>query len=244
MGDIKDANPAQPADINADKKNEIDENKNVIEIWKKVIDVQQHFNDIGLRIRNYVLTLFTATIAGIGLLAREKIVITIYSISIPAPSLLAFAGIAVLFSFYYMDKYWYHRLLIGAVKQGSLIEELHKDKIKELGLTTAIGKSSPHKIAIFNKTFFEYVIVKEVHSNSKFRIFYVFLFLALLGIGIGFIRQDEQKYSNEVKTNHTVTKTVYLSIDSIKGKDTFSHPISIEEIITIQRDSSGHKSPR
>ena len=37
----------------------------VLEIWKKTIDVQQHFNDIELRIRNFALTAFTFIIGGI-----------------------------------------------------------------------------------------------------------------------------------------------------------------------------------
>ena len=47
--------------------------KDAIDVWKKIVDVQQHFNDIELRIRNYALTIFTATIAGIGFLEKSKI---------------------------------------------------------------------------------------------------------------------------------------------------------------------------
>lgn len=148
--------------------------KNTVEIWKKVVDVQQHFNDLELRIRNYALTLFTAVVAGIGLLEKEKIQLNLIGLGIPASTLLGFAGILTLAAFWYMDRYWYHKLLLGAVKQGQFIETIHAGVLPELGLTTAIGKSSPQTISWDKKT------LLTIHSSNKYWIFYGLLFTPLI----------------------------------------------------------------
>ncbi|MGO7770849.1 hypothetical protein ACC736_39035, partial [Rhizobium ruizarguesonis] len=42
-----------------------------VEIWKKVVDVQQNFNDMGLRIRNFAITIVGALIAAIGVMSQR-----------------------------------------------------------------------------------------------------------------------------------------------------------------------------
>jgi len=46
--------------------NQKDEVKNGIDIWKKTVDVQQHFNDLEMRIRNFAITIVGALIAAMG----------------------------------------------------------------------------------------------------------------------------------------------------------------------------------
>ena len=55
----------------AGPSHEIDD-KVLVEIWKKVVDVQQHFNDIELRIRNFALALIGAFLAVAGYTAKEN----------------------------------------------------------------------------------------------------------------------------------------------------------------------------
>ena len=153
-----------------DKKENI---KNAIEVWKKIIDVQQHFNDIELRIRNYALTLITAVVGGIGFLEKEVVEIHLNKCVIPASALLGIFGLVILLAFFYMDKYWYHKLLIGAVNQGSFVENQNSGILPEMGLTRAIGEASPHVIGN-----------KKIHSKHKFLIFYGLLFVPLLLITI------------------------------------------------------------
>lgn len=149
----------------------------VIDIWKKVVDVQQHFNDLELRIRNYALTLITALVAGIALLEKDKIDLDVYGYNVHASALLGVVGLLVLFAFYYMDKFWYHKLLKGAVKQGLYIENLYRNELPELGLTNAIGASSPHHLPWpMAKT--------KIHSDDKYWIFYSPLFLGLFIITV------------------------------------------------------------
>jgi glycerol-3-phosphate acyltransferase PlsY len=91
----------------------------VLKAWEKTIEVQQHFNDIELQIRNYALTLFTAILAGIGYLYKEDIFLMFWGVKIPVSALGALIGAIIMCTFYFMDKYWYHKLLKGAVSHAS-----------------------------------------------------------------------------------------------------------------------------
>lgn len=148
----------------------------VVKAWEKTIDVQQHFNDIALRIRSIAITTFTFIIGGIGYCEKEELIHKIGNIELPYSTMLAALGLVILFAFFYMDKYWYHQLLVGSVKQGKEIERRWMKILPELRLTHSIGDSSPHKF-FFNKI--------QIHSKHKFRIFYGLLGLALLSLGIG-----------------------------------------------------------
>jgi len=146
----------------------------IITIWEKTIDVQQHFNDIELRIRNFALTIFTFTIGGIGYLEKEKLAATFTSFNIPYSSLLSIIGVIILSAFFYMDKYWYHKLLLGSVKHGIMIERQYSKFIPEIKLTHSIGNASPHKF-LWRWT---------IHSDQKYYVFYGLLAGTLLILGI------------------------------------------------------------
>lgn len=146
----------------------------IIKVWEKVIDVQQHFNDIALRIRNIAITTFTFIIGGIGYCEKEGLSHPIGNCELPYSTVLAGFGVVILFAFFYMDRLWYHKLLVGAVKQGIQIEKRWLKVMPELKLTHAIGDSSPH-------TFLGY----EIHSKNKFWFFYGLLWGALLLLGGG-----------------------------------------------------------
>ena len=89
--------------------------KLAVEGWKKTVDVQQHFNDIELRIRNFAIT-FTAAVLGlVGWALKEGM-----DSFLPA-GLLAIGTLAWV-AFYLMDRHWYHRFLDGAVAHGQSIE--------------------------------------------------------------------------------------------------------------------------
>lgn len=135
---------------------------NIIQIWTKIIDVQQHFNDIALRIRNIALTVFTFIIGGIGYTTKDNLSIIISDNVVPYSTVLAALGIVIVSAFFYMDRFWYHNLRVGSVKQGAMIEKKWGNIIPELNLTCAIGKESPHNFLFFWK----------IHSKHKFLIFY------------------------------------------------------------------------
>lgn len=157
------------------KKNEIAVSiSNVIDIWKKIIDVQQHFNDIALRIRSIAITAFTFIIGAIGYAEKENKFYHVGYIDLPYSSLLAFFGIIIMFAFFYMDRAWYHKLLLGSVRQGLELEKKWGETIPELRLTIAVGQASPH--SWFGK--------RKIHSKEKFWIFYGLLVVPLIIICI------------------------------------------------------------
>ncbi len=120
-----------------------EKNKEIaIEAWKKAVDVQQHFNEIELKIRNFAVTLFTFILTGVGFLYKEHTSIHLLDRYFSAASLLAFLGCAGIFLFYFMDKFWYHRLLLGSVYQAIDIETRWKHSFPELNLSEKIKKLS------------------------------------------------------------------------------------------------------
>jgi phosphoglycolate phosphatase-like HAD superfamily hydrolase len=152
----------------------------VIKIWEKVIDVQQHFNDIELRIRNIAITTFTFIIGGIGFLEIGGLEFEMKNSTVPYSTILAVFGFLIICAFFYMDRWWYHKLLSGAVKKGLQIEEKWSKFLPEITLSESIANSSPHRF-IFPKL--------KVHSKDKFWIFYGLLLipLAVLGLVLFFI---------------------------------------------------------
>jgi HAD superfamily hydrolase (TIGR01549 family) len=144
-----------------------DDEKAVVEAWKKTIDVQQHFNDLELRIRNFGLTIIVAILGaiGLGISRTEFFSAAFYWYG----SLLTFGGIGVWLAFYFMDAHWYHRLLQGAVKHGDYIEQRCRIVLPELRLTQTISEKSPsqHWGRIF-------------HSYNKLDFFYAMVTIGLL----------------------------------------------------------------
>ncbi len=161
----------------------------IVSVWEKIIDVQMHFNDIELKIRNYALTTFTFVIAAMGFLEKEKIVFSYNGeYNIPAATPVGILGIVVVWCFYFMDKFWYHKLLMGAVYQASEIEKKWGNIIPEIGLTQRISKESPIKLDSkydWVNSIYKFIGVTEIHSKSKYRIFYYPLFVVLFAFSLG-----------------------------------------------------------
>jgi len=124
----------------SNSKLDIDILPNIITIWSETVKVQQHFNDIALRIRNLSLTAFTFIIAALGYSIKEKIYFHVGVTEIKGITVFSFLGALIIFCFFFMDKYWYHKFLLGAVSQGTFIEEKWQKKVPELGLAKAISK--------------------------------------------------------------------------------------------------------
>ena len=117
----------------------------IIDIWKKTVDVQQHFNDLELRIRNFAISTLGIILGIAGLTIKEAICIDFYGISIPIASLVTLLALMIWSAFYIMDRHWYHRLLYGSVKHGIYIEKRLKYLLPELGLATRIGDESHNR---------------------------------------------------------------------------------------------------
>lgn len=157
---------------------------NVISIWKKIIDVQQHFNDIALRIRNISITVFTFIIGGIAYAEKEELGFMFGEFELPYATLIAFLGLIIMLAFFYMDRAWYHKLLVGSVKQGYELENKWGEVIPEIMLSKAIGKSSPHSWIGKYRKGDKKGEKRKIHSRDKFFIFYGLLTIPLLVLGI------------------------------------------------------------
>jgi phosphoglycolate phosphatase-like HAD superfamily hydrolase len=166
----------------------------VVETWKKIVDVQQHFNDIALKIRNLTLTVFTFILAGIGFLIKEDTIVTLFSKQIYIEAIFSFLGALVIWIFFFMDKYWYHKYLIGSVKQGSFVENKWHKKFSELGLSNAISKASraPSAISIFGIKIF----TVSSTSNRRFKFYYRPLIATLMIMGFIFIFYNKKDITN------------------------------------------------
>ena len=84
-----------------------------IEMWKSVVEVQKHFNDIELRIRGLALTVLTFALGASAAAIKERTVVRIFGCDLQLASLVLVFGLAVWACFYFVDQIWYHRLLIG-----------------------------------------------------------------------------------------------------------------------------------
>lgn len=138
----------------------------VIEVWKKTVDVQQHFNDLELRIRNYALTVLGGLFAVFGFAIKEHA----YNWGFIG---VLVAALFLIYAFYFMDRHWYHRLLIGSVNQGLFIENRYRNNFPEIGLTKAIGDRSPAKVWWWPG---------EMHSDTRALVFYAIVAIPLVAI--------------------------------------------------------------
>ena len=144
-----------------------------VEIWKKIVDVQQHFNDLELRIRNFALIVTGAFLGLGGYAIKDGGFESVSGHHVSSAALIVGASLLPLIAFYLMDRLWYHRLLDGAVKAGTDAEA----KLTSLGLTVDLGsrisKASPFVLPL---------IRREVHSRHKMDGFYGLLGLAIFAL--------------------------------------------------------------
>lgn len=141
-----------------------------LEAWKRVIDTQEHFNDISMRVRGLLGTCFSALFLFAAYLLKDSDINNEKYIII---SILFFYVIIAL-SCLFAEK-WYRNFLISAVKVGEDIEE----KLKTYGyeaiqLTTQISCDDKNK---------------KINSQWFFRLFYFFqIFLPICVICLLFFK--------------------------------------------------------
>jgi hypothetical protein len=150
----------------------------VIDIWKTTVAVQQHFNDLELRIRNYAITVLAAVVGVAAYSIKENLEIAVSGHGIPVGSVVLLSGIIPWMAFYLMDRWWYHMLLYGAVQHGMRVERSLASILPDIDLTASIGKSSSIHLG-----------KKAIHSKTKMDVFYfaiavLLLFLAILTWGV------------------------------------------------------------
>jgi len=153
-----------------------------IEIWKKIVDVQQHFNDLELRIRNFALIVTGAFLGLGGYAIKDAGVVKLLGFEVSIAGLVVVSAIFPLAAFYFMDRLWYHRLLDGSVYAGIEAETALKELGYKVDLGSKIKQHSPFKLWLTKKTM--------IHSAMKMNLFYAILagsllvVSAFLGFGI------------------------------------------------------------
>jgi hypothetical protein len=147
-----------------------------VEIWKKIVDVQQHFNDLELRVRNFALVVTGAFLGLGGYAIKDGGAITLFGHVLSIAGLVVLSAILPLLAFYFMDRFWYHRLLDGSVKAGIEAEAALKALGYQVDLGTQISRASPFTL---------WPTKHVVHSKSKMDMFYGMLLLALLIVAAG-----------------------------------------------------------
>ncbi len=134
--------------------------KLLLEAWKQCVDVQMHFNDMEMKIRSLAVTVITAISGAIGYLLKENIHYQKEFIV-----LLSFVGAAAWLCFYLMDRFMYHKLLIGAVNAGIKTEK----ELKDLGINVTLGEKIKEASPL--KNLFGHNL--EMHSDQKLDFFYI-----------------------------------------------------------------------
>ncbi len=145
-----------------------------LETWKMTIEVQQHFNDLELRIRNFAITVLVAIFGAVGLTLSKPEFLSAFGLKTSSTVMLLIAGLIAWLAFYVMDRWWYHLMLRGAVQHAATIEAKLKNKVPGIELTTSINKAN--KIYIFDKWSFG--------ASRRIDFFYgvvsIFLILAII----------------------------------------------------------------
>lgn len=169
---------------------ELEKLKLKVDVWKTVIDVQKHFNDLEMKVRNFGILILSAFIGAIGVSFNSDATLSILGHGFPIAAILALGALIVWLLFYFVDIYWYHPLLLGAVKQGLKIEKELKTDIPNIDLTQTIGECSPKKI-------FNYF---EMHSTDKAKIFYIGVSMVLLFTCLFLTFFDAPPKTNQINT--------------------------------------------
>ncbi|MER8390795.1 HAD family hydrolase [Mesorhizobium sp. M1340] len=155
-----------------------------LDAWKKTVDVQQHFNDLEMRVRNFAITVVGALIASMSFTYQLGLTSQIWGIDFPAGTVLVAAAICAWAGFYFMDRYWYHVLLKGAVDHAALIERLYGDQMPYIKLGSTVSEVS-QKVTLFGF---------KVNSTKRLQIFYYggFIILIFILIALLFAKADKK----------------------------------------------------
>lgn len=127
-----------------------------LEVWKATIDVQKHFNELGLRVRSMAVTVLGALLAAAGYALKDHRTVDFLGGKASLTGTILLAALICWTAFFVMDRLWYHRLLKAAVLHGRRVEEALIKAVPTIGLTTTIDEASPliglragHRLSIF-----------------------------------------------------------------------------------------------
>lgn len=99
----------------------------LIRVWEKVVDLQMHFNEMCMNLRRTAISVLGVMLAAGALSFRFGGVIEIGSNKVSVAFIFVAIALLVWFSFYLMDRYWYHQLLRSTVSYAESLQESAKD---------------------------------------------------------------------------------------------------------------------
>ncbi len=168
-----------------------DELLRVVDVWKYVVSVEMHFNDMEMKIRNLYFTILAAAMGLIGVVQGKRINIELFHVSISLSIIVLLAVMPISMLFYFMDRHWYHRLLQGSVAQCIEIENRYARYLPEMQLGSHISRSSPVRFpGRVWKILFRFVEDKrfwnsgDIHSDAKIEILYKSVIWGCLAISV------------------------------------------------------------
>jgi len=148
-----------------------DDRRLLLDAWKAVVDVQMHFNDVLMKVRNLGITLILAVFGAAAFSLQYQLYFQSrwgqvhLASAIIAFGLCAWGGIA------FMDRY-YNKLLAGAVAKTTALEDLYDEEW--LGMT--------HEITDASRTVFG-----RPNAMTARRQMAYFLYLPIAAIGLFYI---------------------------------------------------------
>lgn len=137
-----------------------------LEVWKVTIDVQKHFNDLGLKVRSMAVAILAALLAAAGYALKDHETVFLFGQPRSLAGLVLLAALTCWLVCYLMDRWWYHRLLQAAVVHGRKVEAELVASIPAIGLTGTIDDASP---------------IWRLRAQHRLSIFYGFIALILWG---------------------------------------------------------------
>lgn len=184
-----------------------------IEVWKKVVQTQEHFNEICMKVRTLFATVIAVILSVYGAFLKggaAPVHVSLLAIDPIVP--IALALVIVTYLFYFVDRYWYHQLLLGSVAQGRFIEERWAKIIPELRMGAEITAKSAvdisHRplvawLAGIVVTDQRLKTTKKLHSDAKIEVFYkpiglLALIVFLSSVAFGGLRINERSLASYV----------------------------------------------
>ncbi len=125
---------------------DIEDKKLTVDAWKQVVQVQMHFNDLELRIRNFAVATTGAFLAFGGYTLKDAGYVAVAGFSVSVASLVVISSILPVVSFYLMERFWYHPLLVGSVNEGANLES----GLSQNGIPISLGSNITRKSGVQN----------------------------------------------------------------------------------------------
>lgn len=174
-----------------------------LEVWKHIVSIQQHFNEIGWKIRGLAITALTFILGAtfFGFINVNKTEVCGFEFNPSA--LVPVIGMMIWGLFWFADGVWYHRLLKGA---GSAASEVESNLIKHgirARLSGAITEAS-HKKWLGARS----------SSYAKLNTFYTIGLLILISttLAVFLVALNYDSATND-SLSQAISRPVYRAVD-------------------------------